>query len=752
MPPKAKPVEKATVRKRVSSDYTVDVDVNMVEEASGKFVNTQMFDFGRYTIEDRAVPDFRDGHKPVHRRLIYAMYMMQGASSATYMKSARVTGETMGKYHPHGSAYGSLVEMTWSRYPLVIGQGNFGSIKGDPAAAERYSECKVSKLVKHHFSCVDVAEMVPNYSGEFSEPLVINTRLPLLFMNGTSGIATGATTEIPSHNLGEICAAFEYVARNWKTANMAGIVELMRGPDFANGGVLLSAKDDVAAVYEHGTGPLRFSCDYKIEPDQRNPNVTNVVVSGFPDPFNVGSFIQNTIPKLKENRTIVGYREDYNKKTKELKLIVSVDNQSALKKVLHELQCQQTYRFNITIRSNEDEGGKTLFRENVPFITMAKLWLNWRKQEEEKIIELELKKLHAAKFLEDCKLLAMLNIQVLANAVQQTKIDPHEFVMKAMKVTREQAETMLKFRLIDLQKLKESELRGKIKDIELEITRVNKDLTQLMAVVVRHLRAVAKDSDERRTRVGGRMHDERRMQQSGDPLIFAATMDGKLLGAIDERGSSNQFIYAAPSFNGCAAFGASGLVGFFGPSNTGRAGTGLDKIVGIASREAKYLVAIGKNGFVNKVEQDMDSNRSIPAFMKDTEIVYGGGANDGDILAVWGTNGEYKAVKLNTVKTGRKNVRGQRAVNFEPSAALVIRRGQKMFTNDGNSLSVSSANGLGDSIPLAIGATRNLVVYKGGRRKIMDGQSVNREFRAGNIVAVYDATLPAAEATNASGQ
>lgn len=750
MPPKAKN-EKPVVKRRVSSDYSVDEDVNQVEVAAGKFVSEQMFDFGRYTIEDRAVPDFRDGHKPVHRRLIYAMYMMQGANSASYMKSARVTGETMGKYHPHGSAYGSLVELTYNRYPLVIGQGNFGSIKGDPAAAERYSECKVSKLVKHHFSCVDVAEMVPNYSGEFNEPLVINTRLPLLFMNGTSGIATGATTEIPSHNLGELCAAFEYIARNWKTATMAGVIELMRGPDFAYGGVVLSNKDEIRQVYENGQGPIRYSCDYKIEPDSRNQNVTNVVVIGFPDAFNIGSFIQNTIPKLKENRTIVGYREDYNKKTKELKLIISVDNQSALKKVLKELQCQQTYRFNVTIRGDEDTGGTTAFRENVPFITMAKMWLNWRRVEEEKMLKLELKKLQAAKFLEDCKLHAMRNIQVLADAVQQVKLDPHDYVMAKLKVKREQAETMLKFRLIDLQKLKEKELLDKIKGIEGDIARVNKDLSQLMVVVVRHLRELAKETDERRTRIGGRLQDERRMQQSGDPLIFAATIDGKLLGAIDERGSTNQLIYAAPSFDGCALFGASGLVGFFGPSNTGRAGAGLEKVVGIAGREAKYLVAIGSNGFVSKIEQNRDTNRSIPAFMKDTQLVYGGGANDGDMLLIWGTNDEYKAVKLNSIKAGRKGGRGQRVVNFEPAMAMVFRRGQKLMSNDGNSLSASSADGIGDAVPLAIGATRNLIVYKGGRRKIMDGASAKQELRAGNVVAIYDVTLPAEE-SNATGQ
>lgn len=751
MPPRAKPEQAKPVRRAVGKDYTVEDDANMTEETSGKFVDEKMFEFGRYTIEDRAVPDFRDGHKPVHRRLVYAMYNMQGASGTTFMKCARVTGETMGKYHPHGSAYGSLVEMTYDRYPLINGQGNFGSIKGDPAAAERYSECRVSKLVKHHMSCIDVADMVPNYSGEFTEPLVINTRLPLLFMNGTSGIATGATTAIPSHHLGEICAAFEFIARNWKNANIAPILELMRGPDFANGGVLLSTKEELKAVYDNGIGPLRFSCDYKIEADTRNPAVTNIVVHGFPDPFNVGSFIGNTIPKLKESRVIVGYREDYNKKTKELKLIVSVDNQSALKKVIKELQCTQTYRFNITIRGNEEDGGQTKFQENVGFINMAKLWLNWRKHEEEKVLKLELKKLQAAKFLEDCKLLGMFNVQVLANAVMQTKIDPHDFVMKTLKVTREQAETLLKFRLIDLQKLKESELRKKIAGIEAEIAGINKDLGQLMAVVVRHLRAVAADTDERRTRVGGRLQDERKMQQSGDPLIFAVTTDGKLLGAIDDKGSTNATVLAVPSFEGSVVFSSAGVVGFFGPSEVGRAGAGMDNIVGIAGRESPFLISVGENGLVNKVEQNTSSNRQIPSFMKDTQLIYGCGASDTDRLLLWGENDEFKSVLVSTIKTGRKNSKGNKICNFIPVKALIVKANQKLFTSQGNSLNVRSADGIGDALPFAIGATRNLVLLNGGRRKIMDGVSTRQELKSGRVLNVFDVSI-SQETPNASGQ
>lgn len=743
MAPKLKDQTTETPKRR--SAYEVGVDENVTEESSGKFVNEKMFEFGRYTIEDRAVPDFRDGHKPVHRRLIYALYNMQGSPNGTFMKCTRPVSEAMGKYHPHGSSFMSLVEMTWERYPLINGQGNFGSLLGDPPAADRYVECRVSKLVKHHFSCIDVADMVPTYSGEFNEPIVINTRLPLLLMNGAMGIATGATTKIPSHNLGEICNAFEYVVRNWKTASVEGMLEHVKGPDFLFGGVLTSSKADIINLYKTGIGALTFTCDYKIEPHAKNPAVTNIIVSGFPDAFNTATFIAKTIPKLTEDRIIVDFDEQYNKKTRELKFVISVDNATALKKVLAELNCSVSYRFNVTRRGNgEDDGASTEFI-STNLLRLAKEWLLWRKDEEVKMLKLELKKLIAAKFLEDCKLLGMMSIQTLADAVQQTKIDPHAFVIAKLKVSQEQAETLLKFRLIDLSKLNEKALREKIKGIEVEIARVNADLQRPMAIVLKYLREVGKDTDARRTRIGARLHDERKMVQQGDARVFAVTVEGKLLGPIDEKGTNQGSVIAVPSFEGLAVFGASGSVGFFGTSDVGKAGVGFDKVVGAASREAQYLIAFGKNGNVLKVEQNRDSNKSIPCFIKGTETTIGLGANDGDVIIVWGDNGETKSIKVDAVKTSRKNVAGVKGVSFEPVKGTVIRKGQKMFSSDGNSLSVQAADGLGSATPFVIGASRNICFFAGGRRKFMTGDEVKSSLKRGEIKAAFDATLPGAD-------
>lgn len=671
-------------------------------------------------------------------------YDIQVEDMHEFFANGLLVSNCMGKYHPHSSAAVPLVNLTYARYPLVSGQGNFGSIKGDKAAAERYIECRLSKASRAHFACNNIMTTVKNYSDEFDEPLVISTRLPLLLMNGAQGTAVGYVTNIPSHNITELAPAFEYLARNWKTATTAGIMEFLKGPDDAFGGVLLSGKDELQELYENGVGSIRYSCDYKIEPNERYPNVTDIVVHGFPDAFRVKAFVGKTVPKLRAARTIVGYNEFYNKKTGELRLVLSVDNQAALKKVTAALQCSSTYRFNVTERKSDDEN-ETEFMEHVPLLTLMRKWLLWRHDEEVKALKVELEKIKASKFLEDCKLLAMFNVGVLSAAVQQTKVEPNAYVVAALKgATIEQADAMLKFRLIDLKRLDEADLRKKIKELEAELAATERDLARPMVVVIRHLNKAAEElADARRTRTSGRLQDERRMQQTGDPIMFGTTVDGKLLGVIDDKGSNNSVVLATPSYEGYAAFGAAGIVDFFGTTDTGKAGAGLDKIVGIASREAPFLLAIGANGCYTKAEQDRDSNKTIPTFLRETELVFGAGVWDTDTLVAWDEHGNSKAFPISSLKTMRKNIKGVR-LPFKIDKAMVVRADQILLTSDGRKVNARAAGSVGIDSVFAAGE-RNLVVFRNGRRKFMSLDALRSEIQRGDIVAVYDATLPKAE-------
>src|SRR5213080_3147543 len=201
-------------------------------------------DYSMSVIVQRALPDVRDGLKPVHRRILYAMNELGLVPGRPYKKSATVVGDVLGKYHPHGdvAVYDSLVRLvqTFSlRYPLVDGQGNFGSMDGDPPAAYRYTEARLTRIATELLADIDknTVDMSPNFDDELKEPVVLPARLPNLLANGASGIAVGMATNIPPHNLGELCEAIAHLIDH-PEATMEELAEIVRGPDFPTGGVI----------------------------------------------------------------------------------------------------------------------------------------------------------------------------------------------------------------------------------------------------------------------------------------------------------------------------------------------------------------------------------------------------------------------------------------------------------------------------------------------------------------------------------
>src|SRR6478736_3781781 len=215
------------------------------------------------TIMHRALPDVRDGLKPVHRRLLYAMRQLRLDPGSGFKKSARVVGDVIGKFHPHGdqSIYDALVRLAQdfaARYPLIDGQGNFGNIDGDNAAAMRYTEARLTEAAAAMLDGIDedAVDFRPTYDGEEQEPVVLPGGLPNLLANGSQGIAVGMATSIPPHNLAEICDALLHLIKVPK-ATVAKLVDLMPGPDFPTGGVLVESRETIVEAYRSGRGSLR---------------------------------------------------------------------------------------------------------------------------------------------------------------------------------------------------------------------------------------------------------------------------------------------------------------------------------------------------------------------------------------------------------------------------------------------------------------------------------------------------------------
>lgn len=244
-------------------DYIEDVEIS-------KEMRESFLDYSMSVIVQRALPDVRDGMKPVHRRILHAMNMLGITSGVAHKKSARIVGEVIGKYHPHGdtAVYYAMVRMAQDfsyRYPLVDGHGNFGSLDGDGAAAMRYTEARMSKISMEMMRDInkDTVDFVPNYDGEESEPVVLPSRIPNLLINGSVGIAVGMATNIPPHNLGETIQAIFRIMDD-PDVSVPELMEVIKGPDFPTGGMILGRKG-IRQAYETGRGSIMIRSKYRIE-------------------------------------------------------------------------------------------------------------------------------------------------------------------------------------------------------------------------------------------------------------------------------------------------------------------------------------------------------------------------------------------------------------------------------------------------------------------------------------------------------
>ncbi|HEY7285324.1 MAG TPA: DNA topoisomerase IV subunit A [Vicinamibacterales bacterium] len=246
-------------------------NVALHEAAQSKYLN-----YALSVITSRALPDVRDGLKPVQRRILYTMWQQNLTADAKHRKCAKVVGDVMGSYHPHGDAalYETLVRMAQPfslRYPLVDGSGNFGSLDGDGAAAMRYTECRLARVSDEMLTEIEqsTVHFRPNYDGTKTEPVVLPARIPNLLVNGTTGIAVGMATNVPPHNLGEVCTALIKLLDNEDIGN-AQLCRYIKGPDFPTGGQILNSQEELKAIYKTGSGSIRLRGTWDIGPETRS--------------------------------------------------------------------------------------------------------------------------------------------------------------------------------------------------------------------------------------------------------------------------------------------------------------------------------------------------------------------------------------------------------------------------------------------------------------------------------------------------
>ena len=315
--------------------HQVDIDEQM---------RSAYLDYAMSVIISRALPDARDGLKPVHRRILYAMADMGIRANTAYKKSARIVGEVLGKYHPHGDSavYEAMARMAQDfsmRYMLVDGQGNFGSIDGDAPAAMRYTEARLHANAEEMLADIDkdTVDFTDNFDGSLKEPVVLPSRLPNLMLNGSSGIAVGMATSIPPHNLRELAGAVDYLIDHYETIDEVSIEELMhfvQGPDFPTGGIIVG-RDSIQQAYSTGRGRLVVRGQAHIE--EMKGNRFQIIITEIPYQVNKTSLIERIAELARGGRldSITDLRDESDRRG--MSIVIELKRTAQPKKVLNQL-------------------------------------------------------------------------------------------------------------------------------------------------------------------------------------------------------------------------------------------------------------------------------------------------------------------------------------------------------------------------------------------------------------------------------
>jgi DNA gyrase subunit A len=471
-------------------------------------ISQSYLDYAMSVIVSRALPDVRDGLKPVHRRILYSMWNTGLRANAKFRKSATVVGEVLGKYHPHGdvAVYDSMVRMAQDfslRYPLVRGQGNFGSMDGDSAAAYRYTEAKLSPIAEEMLLDIEknTVDFVPNFDGQHKEPTVLPSGLPQLLLNGSMGIAVGMATNIPPHNLGELVDGINLLIEN-PEAEIEELAELVKGPDFPTGGIIYNKKD-ILEAYRTGRG--RIITRAKAEIVETKAGAFQIIVSEMTYATNKATLIEKMADLVHEGK-IVGIRDIRDESDKDgVRLVVELKKDAYPQKVLNKLYSLTDLQKNFGVNMLALVGGiepKILNLKDIleEYVEHRKIVITRRTK-----YDLE-KARDRAHILEGLKK-ALDHIDAVIETIKKspTKEEAHVNLMKKFKLSDRQSTAILEMRLQTLAGLErkkiEDELAEKLKLIA-ELEAILKSEKKILGIVKDELaRVKEKYGDERKTRI-----------------------------------------------------------------------------------------------------------------------------------------------------------------------------------------------------------------------------------------------------------
>jgi len=466
------------------------------------------------TIVSRSLPDVRDGLKPVHRRLLYAMRQLRLDPAQGFKKCARVVGDVIGKYHPHGdtAVYDAMVRLAQDfavRYPLVDGQGNFGNIDGDNPAAMRYTEARLTAVAMALLEGIDenAVDFRDTYDGEDEEPVVLPARFPNLLANGAAGIAVGMATSIPPHNAGELCDALIHLIK-FPNATFDKLVDLVPGPDFPTGGVLIEPRENIVEAYKTGRGSFRMRAKWEVEKQKRG--AYQIIITEIPYQAQKSRLIEKIAELLLARKPplLADIRDE---SAEDVRIVLeprnrTVDPEHLMQQMFRLTDLESRFSLNMNVLDADNTPRVMNLRETLQaFLDHRHVVLVRRSEHRLEKIERRLEILGGF-------LIAFLNLDEVIRIIREED-HPKQEMMRAFDLTEIQAEAILNMRLRQLRKLEEFEIRKEHEDLTAEL----KGIKKLLGDEKLRWKTIADEIAETRKEFGKKTELGKRRCEIGEP-------------------------------------------------------------------------------------------------------------------------------------------------------------------------------------------------------------------------------------------
>lgn len=707
-------------------------------------------EYGMYVNMQRAIPDLRDGLKPVQRRVLYEMYHQRVLPSSNFKKCAAIVGGAMANWHPHGDSaiYDALVNIV-NPTPIVMSsdgghpfspispQGNFGAPprRHHPPAASRYTEARLSKLGAMLFECADVAEMRPNYNGEKEEPVVIPVRIPYLLLFGSEGIGVGAATKIPRHGLDAVLKATAYVLKKGSKAKLSGVVKRLQGPDYGHS-YCTSDEDELMDMYREGHGTIRFMSTFFV---RRGKDSHELVITSFAPGMNVDRLLRE-LGDLADEKKILAFNNETAAEGPRI-TIQFRDPMVIEERVLRLLKSSMSYSWNV-IDSTDPDNPRFM---RVDLMTYLNTWLDWRREVETAMLELEQEREQVKLSREQARLAASQNAaklgaimgsrrsyeskkKAIAKEVTFTWMKPTGKGSKTKKTTErltdEQVEYLLDQKIRSMDRLNAAKLEEGIDAIVATLVRIADDLQHIDRVIYRHLGRIRKQ-------FGKAIKDwTGTIQAGGEPAIelpegetaagfwhftpkgFCSAMD-----KLSTRRGKMKEGFLCPATEEVTIVEAEGEAYTRKSVFLSHGKTDFDNIVGVVPSSLPVMMVMDEKGSVALTEHPWHKSEYEP-LATEHALVEAWGCRDSDVIYAFGSNGKWESHKVEKLGTKRPNCKGLKLIKgtrTKPRVYVVPKGGCLVANGHGR---VQPDEVTTDMAVFAVGK-KNYIVTAGRREKVI---------------------------------